>query len=216
MKYVFLSNYQCLKKSFKVILFYCLFLIFCLFILNNFQFEDKGYDNYVMLLGLSFNYKSMISVCFYFLNIFIIIYLTISLFIKDIMMGNINILLRINTKKWLLYKIVILFTIIILLKILFHLLICRLSNVIPIYLKMDLLFSFSLSLLSILLLIFIKKNYFIVIFFIIICLLGYYNLTVVNLSIYIYYIISAILLEILMILLFDKKIIELFDLGGNV
>lgn len=216
MKYIILNDLQTVKKSLKIILLYGGILVFSVFILSQFQFDNEYFKIYTMVLGLSFDLNNIASVSFFVLNMMFTFYLAMKLFTKDILIGNTNLFLRMNIQKWTIYKIVMLFLELAFLKGILHLVIGLCCHLTPMYVVTDILFSFSVALMIIFILMITYRYVIIILLFMLLLYIIYiYHLTIIHLTAFIGYIGFIIVLEIVLLLLFQKRILKLFNLGGK-
>ena len=203
MRYLFSD----LKSYFKnnIIYLHCIFLFF-IFILYGYM-KNSLYYSYLNVLGLDIlKTSNYIEMSMYYYNILFTIFLTIYIFIKNLKYSINNLFLRMDLKKWIIYLILKILFILIIPKIISHFIISLFVNVnIIIFitnLYKDIIFTVSISLLSILVFIFHKRIHSI---FLLLLIMVLFKINVLSANIYILLII--IFIEIVLLLWFfsNKK-----------
>ena len=169
--------------------------------------KNSLYYSYLNVLGLDIlKTSNYIEMSMYYYNILFTIFLTIYIFIKNFKYSINNLFLRMDLKKWIIYLILKILFILIIPKIISHFIISLFVNVnIIIFitnLYKDIIFTVSISLLSILVFIFHKRIHSI---FLLLLIMVVFKINVLSANIYILLII--IFIEIVLLLWFfsNKK-----------
>lgn len=112
MKYIFFNDVKEVKRFFK---FFSIYLLFLLLILLFFTGGDQSNIYKLSSMGFKFNQKgeSILVFLMYMLEILLISYLVINIYLKDIKFNSENIFLRMSPNKWLSCKLISIFFIII-------------------------------------------------------------------------------------------------------
>lgn len=107
MKFVLVNDLKKIIKSLKIwiILYYVIFISFMCF--NYFINMSLINESYVIeSFGLVMNNVNLLKVIISVFHIFFYIYLAIFLFFQDLKKGMCNLFLRLDNRKWLIYKII--------------------------------------------------------------------------------------------------------------
>lgn len=165
MKYIFLNDLKFfISKKNKLLLFYLfMILLFSLYL----SFSKNDINQLYMILGVNYTLESLESIPFIFFsfNIFYSLFLSLNLFLQDSKKECDYIFLRISYTKWITFKLISIFILLVIVKTTIYLLtiiimdksILFSMNITPIFAS-DLLISFILSLLLIWLWVLNKKN----------------------------------------------------------
>lgn len=121
MKYVLLGDVRYILSKQKRYLIMYFVIMFGFFAIQEILGNDLNYETLIKCLGLDSRNRPYLNIIMFGFHLFFFIYLTISLFTKEVGTSQCNLLLRISIQRWFLYKLISIIVIVVLIELLNYL-----------------------------------------------------------------------------------------------
>lgn len=207
MKYILFNDVNLIINKYRKVLIFNILILFIYLCVNISIDNQTNINLFLSMLGINCTLDSnLLSIIMYIFNIIFIIFIPLVLIINDLEHMD-NIFLRLKIKKWITFKIMSILLITFTYKILIYIIIMILgkNSSIMYYFIKDYLFSISIQMLFMFIYLVANKNRIIIPFIIILFAFNikYAILNIININIYILFILPII--ELVLLVLISKK-----------